>query len=263
MRTRFTRLTYTVSTVVAQTLDARWRRDGPGQPHRDGAGASARRGMIQLGSVSMWSRQLTPSLLCWACMSTVGSELQYQTRPKSCKRLRRTDTVVHLGSPWFLEVFQIPERRQAGQELDHQALISVPVASLHQSKSCADLGLVGPGTRRIFTMDMVCEHPVSRALRACCGCVYLGVFACRRLGQGRPQREISNVTLVLGQLQMAAAEKEGKEDCGDSKPMPVISWWLGSGEKGIGISRPASRTLAPTICYGPGTLPSHLLALVP
>jgi hypothetical protein len=40
-------------------------------------------------------------------------------------------------------------------------------------------------------------------------------FACLRLGQGRPQGEISNVTLVLGQFKMAAAEKEGKEGCGD------------------------------------------------
>lgn len=57
-------------------------------------------------------------------------------------------------------------------------------------------------------MDTVCERPVSRA---CCACM----VACMRLGQGRPQGEISNVTLVLGQLKMAAAEQEGKEDCGD------------------------------------------------
>lgn len=36
-----------------------------------------------------------------------------------------------------------------------------------------------------------------------------------RLGQARPQGEISNVTSVLGQLEMAAAEQEGKEGCGD------------------------------------------------
>lgn len=52
------------------------------------------------------------------------------------------------------------------------------------------------------------EHAVPRAWWAC-------VVACVRLGQGRPQGEISNVTLVLGRMKMGAAEQEGKEDCGD------------------------------------------------
>lgn len=63
-----------------------------------------------------------------------------------------------------------------------------------------------------------------RCVRRVVACI---LRACVWGGKGRkvepePQGEIPNVTLVLGQLKMAAAEKEGKEGCGDQMPMPVI-----------------------------------------
>jgi hypothetical protein len=57
-------------------------------------------------------------------------------------------------------------------------------------------------------MDMVCAS--SPASRASCARVWLActtglVYAPGQLGRGQPQGEISNVTLLLGQLQMGCS----------------------------------------------------------
>lgn len=86
------------------------------------------------------------------------------------------------------------------------------VVSWHQYDPRSGSGLVClAGREGISWADIVycvCEHAVPRAWCAC-------VVVCVRLGQGRPQGEISDVTLVLGRFKMGAAEQEGKEDCGD------------------------------------------------
>lgn len=136
--------------------------------------------MNQLASVNMCPRDLTLSLSCCTCTPTVGFELRYQTRPKSCKRLRRIDT---LGKR-LAERFQIPAASHTGVAADRDT--EGQTGSLIIEGSSRSLS--SPGTSAILRRahapsawregdlwaDIVCVHAVPRAapcvLRVC-GCV--------------------------------------------------------------------------------------------
>lgn len=111
--------------------------------------------------------------------------------------------------------FQIPAEwrqtdSQTARQLDHRGLISVPVVSWHQANPPSGrrpvAWRVGDLLGRTSCASLQCPVRGARVWLRGCACAS---------GQARPQGEISNVTLVLGHFEMAAAEQEGKEDCGD------------------------------------------------